>query len=80
MISIMRERWAITRNDTEIFCGLARNYEFKPISGIGDSAIKTYMSKNKAISSFNKSWDEDYDGMKYKAVRVMESVKEIEQK
>lgn len=74
MIFIHRERWIITRNEKDIFCGLARNYKFKPISQIGDAAVKTYISEKKAISSFNKSWDEDYDGVKYKAVKVIESI------
>lgn len=74
MIAINRERWVITRNDREIFCGLARNFKFKPIDRIGDSAVKTYLSEKKAIAAFNKSWDEDYDGVKYKAVKVIESI------
>lgn len=39
---IERERWVIMRNNrTEIFCGLASNYTFKPIDNIGNTAIKT---------------------------------------
>ena len=54
---IERERWVIMRNNrTEIFCGLARNYQFKPINDIGNTAIKTYRSKNTALSSFESSW------------------------
>lgn len=75
MISIRRERWVITRNDTEVFCGLARHYQFKPISDIGDTAVKTYLSESKAIAAFNSSWAyESYDGVKFKAVKVTESI------
>jgi hypothetical protein len=65
----------ITRNNgADIFCGLARNYHFKPINEIENSAIKTYLSRNKAISAFNSSWHEDYDDNYYKAVEVAESI------
>ena len=51
-MKIERKRWVIMRNNrTEIFCGLARNYQFKKISEIGDTAVKTYLSKNKALKS-----------------------------
>ena len=56
-MKIERERWVIMRNNrTEIFCGLARNYQFKPIDNIGNTAIKTYRSENTALSSFASSW------------------------
>lgn len=48
---IARQRWVIIKDD-EIFCSLSRNYKFKPIDNIGDAAIKTYLSKKKAESSF----------------------------
>lgn len=75
-IKITRMRWVILRNDRDIFCGLARDYKFKPLDGIGDAAIKTYLSKNKAIAAFNKSWSEDYDGVKYKVVEVIETIED----
>ena len=54
---IERKRWIIMRNNrTEIFCGLARNYQFKNVNEIGDTADKTYLSKNKALASFENSW------------------------
>ena len=56
-MKIERKRWVIMRNNrTEIFCGLARNYQFKKISEIGDTAIKTYRSEKQALSSFESSW------------------------
>lgn len=54
---IERKRWVIMRNNrTEIFCGLARHYQFKNVNDIGDTAVKTYLSKNKALASFKNSW------------------------
>lgn len=56
-MKIERKRWVIMRNNrTEIFCGLARHYQFKKVSEIGNTAIKTYLSENKALSSFDSSW------------------------
>jgi hypothetical protein len=73
-MNIERNRWIITRNKgTEIFCGLARHYQFKSIYDIGDTAIKTYLSKDKAIAAFERSWGK-YDGICYEAVEVIESI------
>ena len=45
-MKIQRKRWVIMRNNrTEIFCGLARNYQFKPVDDIGNTSIKTYRSE-----------------------------------
>lgn len=70
---IDRERWIIRRKDTEeIMCGLARNYMFKPADFIGDTAIKTYKSEEKALAAFQKSWRKpEFD---VEAVKVMESL------
>lgn len=73
---IERERWVIMRNNrTEIFCGLARNYKFKPINDIGNTAIKTYRSKNTALSSFESSWYRlDFEVEAVKIQEIYESV------
>lgn len=81
MIEITRERWIIVRQNEpiEIFCGLARNYKFKPINEIGDTAIKTYLSKSKAESSFVSSWTGGYDLLvqgRARAVKVTEFITE----
>lgn len=81
MIEITRERWIIVRQNEpiEIFCGLARNYKFKPINEIDDTAIKTYLSKSKAESSFMSSWFGAYDLLKegkVKAIKVTECITE----
>ena len=74
---IERERWIIMRNNrTEIFCGLARNYTFKPIDNIGNTAIKTYRSKNTALSSFDSSWYRpDFE---VEAVKIKEGYESVE--
>ena len=73
-MKIGRKRWVIVRdNGAEIFCGLARHYQFKPINDIRDTAIKTYLSRNKAIAAFESSWD-DFDDIRYKAVEVTETI------
>lgn len=55
-INIVRKRWIIVRNDTDVLCGLAHNYTFKPLNDIGDMCIKTYKSKKKALAGFRISW------------------------
>lgn len=75
-IIFKRTRYIVMRDDGAIFCGLARNYKFKSIEEIRDTAIKTYLSENKAKSSFLSSWwdskKEDFDSGKYSVVKVSE--------
>lgn len=71
---IKRKRYVVMRNNrTEIFCGLARNYMFKPVNDIGDTAIKTYLSEKKAKSSFFSSWS-NAEKESYEIVPVWESI------
>lgn len=75
-MKIQRKRWVIMRNNrTEIFCGLARNYQFKPIDHIGNTSIKTYRSEKTALSSFNSSWRKpDFEVEAVEIVETYESV------
>ena len=79
-MNISRTRYVVvTSDEQEIFCGLARNYCFKPVNNIGDTAIKTYVSEKKAKSSFLSSWwnskEEDFEpGGRFKVLQVIESV------
>lgn len=73
-MTIRRKRWVIIRDGKDIFCGLARNFQFKPVADLGNTAVKTYLSRNKAIASFESSWHDKYDDNRYKAVEVVESI------
>lgn len=60
-MKIERKRYVVIRNNrTEIWCGLSKRFHFKPISDIGDVAIKTYRTKNQALSGCS-SWDRDFE-------------------
>lgn len=80
-VNINRKRYVVVRDDDSIFCGLARDYQFKKIDDIGDTAIKTYVSAKKAKSSFLQSWghscENDFVTGKYRVAEVTESVIEI---
>ena len=81
VMKIERERWVIIKGN-EIFCGLARNFQFKPIDNIGNTAIKTYLSKNKAESSFISSWRDSKELLESgeaKVVKVIESLISVEE-
>lgn len=81
MLSIKRERYVIVRDDSEIFCGLARNYQFKKIDNIGNTSIKTYTTKEKAKQAFLASWwygEEMIAQERIKIVKVLEGIEEIE--
>lgn len=78
-MKIQRNRWVIMRNKrTEIFCGSARSFIFKPIDDIGNTAIKTYRSKNIALNSFFECswWSIDFD---YEAVEIIETYESVEE-
>ena len=74
IIGIRRKRWAIVRDGKDIFCGTARNDQLKPISELGNAAVKTYLSKSKAISAFESSWRDEWDDSRYQAVKIVESI------
>ena len=82
MIDIKRKRYIIVSDDNKIFCGLARNYQMKPIDDIGNTSIKTYLSEQKAKSSFLSSWmfskEEDFENGKYRVIEVTESIVETQ--
>ena len=81
---IKRKRYIITQNnDKEVLCGLAKGYFFKKIKNIGDTAIKTYCSKEKAEIGFKRSWagltqDSDIYAHGFNIVEVYETIKTIE--
>lgn len=58
-------------------CGLARQFHFKPIEEIGDTAIKTYRSKKQALSAFEMSWR--HVNFEVEAVKVIESMEIFEE-
>ena len=72
-MKIERKRYVVMRNNrTEIWCGLSKNFHFKPISDIGDVAIKTYRTENQALSGCS-SWDRDFE-----VVPVIETIEIID--
>ena len=59
---IERRRYVVMRrNRTEVWCGLAKNFSFRPISEIRDVSVKTYRSEAQARSGCS-SWDRDEGG------------------
>jgi len=74
-MNIVRDRYAIIRNEKDVFCGLARNYYFKPLDDIGDTSIKTYRSSKTALNSFLRSWKpSESDKDTYRVVKVKEQL------
>lgn len=58
---IERRRYVVMRrNRTEVWCGLAKNFSFRPISEIRDVSVKTYRSEAQARSGCS-SWDRDFE-------------------
>lgn len=79
-----RIRYVVIRNsDDAVFCGLAQHYTFKTIEQLGNTAIKTYLSENKAKSSFLSSWwdskKEDFENGKYSIKKVFEILEEAKE-
>ena len=76
-LHIQRYRWAIVRDRKEIFCGLAQGYQFKAIDDVGNTAIKTYSSEQKARAGFMMSWcgaQKLIDAGRVEFVEVIESL------
>ena len=62
-MKIERTRYVVMRNNrTEIWCGLARTFRFKPVNELGDTEIKTYRSEKQALSGCS-SWDNSYEAV-----------------
>lgn len=58
---IERKRYVVMRkNRTEVWCGLAKHFSFRPISEIRDVSVKTYRSEAQARSGCS-SWDKDFE-------------------
>lgn len=74
-MKIERKRYVVMRkNRTEIWCGLAREFHFKPIDNIGQTAIKTYRTANQAKKSF------PIEDMLFEIVPVVETIEVAERK
>lgn len=59
-MKIQRKRYVVMRNNrTEIWCGLSRDFVFKPIDNIGDTAVKTYRTAKQAKTC--SSWNRDFE-------------------
>lgn len=53
---IRRHRYVIMRkNRSEVWCGLSKQFHFKPIDDIGETAIKTYRTEAQAKSGYSGS-------------------------
>lgn len=58
---IERKRYVVMRrNRTEVWCGLSKNFSFRPISEVKDVSVKTYHSEAQAESGCS-SWDRDFE-------------------
>jgi hypothetical protein len=70
-VNLTRERWVVFReSDNKIFCGSARNYEWRDLKDIGNARIVTYMSEKKAMSSAMASYG--YTREQVRAEKVQE--------
>lgn len=77
-MKIHRERWVIMLNNrTEIFCGGNRNFHFKAVDEIGNTPVKTYVSKacamNAAAWACAISANDDIE-----VVKVIESIESVD--
>jgi hypothetical protein len=71
-MNFSRERWVVFReSDNKIFCGSARNYEWRDLNDIGNARIATYMSEKKAISGAAVSYGYTPDQVRAERVHEM---------
>ena len=68
----VRERWVVFReSDNKIFCGSARNYQWKDLNDIGNTNICTYMSEKKALAAVCASYGYGEDQVRAERVNEM---------
>ena len=70
-MTITRNRWALIKDKTEIFCGDTKNHFFKNINDLKTASIKTYASRENAERAY-----EFY--CKYKKIKIDNAVKVVE--
>ena len=71
-MNFVRERWVVFReSDNKIFCGSARNYEWRDLKDIGNVNICTYMSEKKALSAVRSSYGYIEDQVRVERVHEM---------
>lgn len=70
-MNIIRNRFVVMRkNRSEIWCGLAKSFYFKPVSEVNDTSVKTYRSKAQAESGCS-SWDMNFEVVPAKEIIVI---------
>lgn len=77
-INISRERWVVIKNENMIYCGLSKNFHFNELTNIKNTAIKSYLSENKARVSFISSWhnaEELIESGTVKFIKVIENLR-----
>lgn len=72
-MKISRKRWVILWQGKQVLCGLNRNFYFKPFDAIAGAAIKTYMSRDKAVAAALKICGA-IDGSGYTVAEVTETI------
>jgi hypothetical protein len=71
-MNFSRERWVVFREpDNKIFCGNARNYQWKDLNDIGNANICTYMSEKKALAAARASYGYEEDQVRAERVNEM---------
>jgi hypothetical protein len=71
-MNFSRERWVVFRElDNKIFCGSARNYEWRDLKDIGNANICTYMSEKKALAAARSSYGYEEDQVRAERVHEM---------
>ena len=71
-MKIERKRYVVMRkNRTEIWFGLSKNFYFKPVNEVGETAVKTYRTENQAKSGCS-SWDREFE-----VVPVIETIETV---
>lgn len=70
-MNIIRNRFVVMRkNRSEIWCGLAKSFYYKPVSEVNDTSVKTYRSKAQAESGCS-SWDSNFEVVPAKEIIVI---------
>lgn len=72
--SIVRTRYVIVRDESELLCGLLGAYKFRSFDKVRQAQLKTYDSKARAEYGLRNVMENCPDKHTYKIVPVVESI------
>jgi hypothetical protein len=72
MITIIRTRYIIVRDGTEVLCGKGKDCTFKSPGRL--DSIKTFWSRKQATAALNRMWFDGFDVERYRVCEIKDVI------